>query len=248
MSEHIIGQQFALLVVFVAVFLIGVTAFAAGDNTNEPGIPLMDQQETVNLSTATFALGCFWGGDARYGAVEGVVRTRVGYAGGDKENPTYHNLGNHTESIQVDFNPEIVSYEELVDIFWRSHNPNSKAHSSQYANILFYHSDHQREVAERTKREVVESSNEKVYTELRRINAFYPAEAYHQKYRLRRSSRFIDILKEIYPDNEDLRDSTAAAKLNGFLAGHGTANQIKNLAGKLGLTEQARAELLARFG
>lgn len=248
MSKQLIDFTFSLVILVLLANLLGLTAFAAGENSEKTEIPLIDRREYKNVNTATFALGCFWGGDAKYGAVPGIIRTRVGYAGGTKEDPTYHNLGDHTESIQVDFNPEVVSYEELVDIFWESHDPNSRSYKTQYANILFYHDDHQKKIAERTKQELAEEGNEKVRTQVRSIEEFYPAEPYHQKYRLRGTSPFIGILKNIYPDSEDLRDSTAAARLNGFLAGHGTPDQVEDLTGKLGLTEDAREKLLNRFG
>ncbi len=248
MLKQFVDVAFTLLVVTLLINLIGLPAFAAEEKPEKADTPLLDQREYKNVKTATFALGCFWGGDARYGAVPGVVRTRVGYAGGAKENPTYHDLGNHTESIQVEFNPETVSYEELVEIFWESHDPYSRTRRTQYANILFYHNDHQKNVAERKKRELAEESDKKIRTSISPIEEFYPAEAYHQKYQLRQNSPFIDNLKDIYQDSANLRDSTAAARLNGFLAGYGTQDQLEDLTGKLGLTKAAREKLLKEFG
>jgi hypothetical protein len=142
----------------------------------------------------------------------------------------------------------VVSFEELVEIFWKSHNQNSKSYSNQYANILFYHNDSQKRVAETTKRELSKESEKKVFTRIEKIDKFYPAEAYHQKYQLKQTSPYIGIMKDIYPDPEDIRDSTAAARLNGFLSGHGNPEQVSELAGKLGLTRAARDKLLKRFG
>ena len=240
------GYGFVLLILVVnLVILTGLTGEAEPETAKKP---LVDRREYESLETATFAMGCFWGGDSLYGAVPGVVRTRVGYAGGTKENPTYHNLGDHTESIQVDYNPETVSFDDLVYIFWEHHNPGSKSYSTQYANILFYHNDHQKDVAGKTKKEIENEAEGKVFTQLKEIGKFYPAETYHQKYRLRQTNPFISIMKDIYPDSEDLRDSTAAARLNGFLGGHGSPDQVEQLAGKLGLTESAKDRLLKRFG
>ena len=240
--------SFFLVAMVLLANIVGLTGFVVEANSKYPDKPVIDQQTYEEVNTATFALGCFWGGDARYGAVPGVIRTRVGYAGGAKENPTYHNLGKHTESIQVDFNPKVVSYEELVDIFWNNHNPHSKSYSTQYANILFYHNNYQKRVAERTLQNLTGDSQKEVYTQIKEIKEFYPAESYHQKYQLRQSMPFIEIMENLYPDDEDLRDSTAAARLNGFLAGHGTPEQVEKLVGKLGLTEETREMLLKRFG
>ncbi|MEF8836854.1 MAG: peptide-methionine (S)-S-oxide reductase MsrA [Candidatus Bipolaricaulota bacterium] len=248
MLKQFIDLSFTLLVLIILANLVGVTAVAAEGKSEKAEIPLIDKREYENVHEATFALGCFWGVESKYGAVPGVIRTRVGYAGGAKEDPTYHDLGDHTESVQLEFNPEVVSYEDLVEIFWESHDPSSRSYSTQYANILFYHNDYQQKVAERTKQEFEEKRDKKVHTQVRPIEEFYPAEPYHQKYRLKQSSQFIGVLGDIYPDSEDLRDSTAAARLNGFLAGHGTPDQVEKLAGKLGLSEAARGKLLNRFG
>lgn len=248
MLKQFIDLSFSLLLLILLANLVGVTAVAAEGKSEEAEVPLIDQREYENVHTATFALGCFWGVESKYGAVPGVIRTRVGYAGGAKENPTYHDLGDHTESVQLEFNPEAVSYEDLVEIFWKSHDPGSRSYSTQYANILFYHDDYQKKVAERTKQELANEGDKKVQTQVRRIEEFYPAESYHQKYRLKQSSQFIEVVRAIYPESEDLRDSTAAARLNGFLAGHGTPSQVEKLTGKLGLTEDVREELLNKFG
>lgn len=248
MQNQLTGLTYALVSMIILINIFGVAGASSEKEGSNSTIPLLDRQEHETVRTATFALGCFWGGDAMYGAVPGVIRTRVGYAGGTMENPTYRNLGDHTESIQVDYDPEVVSFEELVELFWESHNPNSRGYSTQYANILFYHDDNQENIAERTKRELSSESEKEVYTRIKEIGEFYPAETYHQKYRLRQSSPYIGIMKDIYPDPEDIRDSTAAARLNGFLAGHGTPEQVNKLIGKLGLTRAARDKLLKSFG
>jgi peptide methionine sulfoxide reductase msrA/msrB len=99
---------------------------------NSP-IPIDQNMEDISTETAIFALGCFWGPDASFGALEGVVRTRVGYAGGTTENPSYKIIGDHTETIEIDYDPNIISYQELVEIFFDSHNPYTNSYSRQYA-------------------------------------------------------------------------------------------------------------------
>lgn len=82
----------------------------------------------VNIPTkkATFALGCFWAPDAYFGATKGVIRTRVGFTGGSKGAPTYRNLGDHTEAIELDYDPNEISYKQLLDIFWEIHDPTAR--------------------------------------------------------------------------------------------------------------------------
>ena len=87
------------------------------------GIPPIDRSVPEELKTATFAAGCFWAPDARFGVISGVVRTRVGYSGGAEENPTYYEMKDHTETLQLDYDPGRVSYVELLDVFFGAHNP-----------------------------------------------------------------------------------------------------------------------------
>lgn len=136
----------------------------------------------AELEKATFALGCFWGPEARFGAVEGVKTTRVGYAGGEKEDPTYHDLGDHTESVQLDYDSDKVGFEELLEIFWNSHDYNRRR-KTQYRSIAFYHNDRQKELIEETR-------PEDTVTDIRPMEKLYLAEDYHQKYRLRNSELF----------------------------------------------------------
>ncbi len=106
----------------------------------------------MSEETASFALGCFWNPDAQFGGLDGVIRTRVGYAGGEKENPTYQDLGNHTETTQIDYDSEEISYEELLEKFWEFHDYTEKK-KDQYKSVIFYHDEEQKEKAEASKPE-----------------------------------------------------------------------------------------------
>jgi methionine-S-sulfoxide reductase len=169
-----------------------------------------------------------------------VVRTRVGYAGGAKDKPTYTDLGDHTESIQIDFDPEVISYERLLQIFWSAHDPCSGGFGTQYKAILFYHNDAQKKAAEKSR----DSLKGKVVTELRAAPKFWPAEDYHQKYSLRNTRALMKEFEAIYPKAVDFMNSTAAARINGYLAGEGTAEQVRAEADKLGLTDAGLKKLL----
>jgi methionine-S-sulfoxide reductase len=177
--------------------------------------PPIDNIDSTKLKTATFAMGCFWGPDVLFGGVEGVFRTRVGYAGGKMGNPTYHNLGSHTETIQIEYDPNTILYNELLDIFFKNHNPYVKPYGSQYKSIVFYHDQEQKNIYE----EYIQSldNKKKLYTELREYNNFYIAEFYHQKYRLQSYSRLMSELREIYPDDEDFINSTLVARMNYYV-------------------------------
>jgi methionine-S-sulfoxide reductase len=175
--------------------------------------------------------------------VEGVIRTRVGYTGGEKPSPTYRSLGDHTESIQIDFDPSLVSYEKLMDIFWQSHDPSDRAWSRQYRNALFYHNEDQRRAAEKSKERIEAQTGEKVRTEILPASTFYPAEDYHQKFNLQRDSALTAEYDAIYPDPKDFVNSTAVARVNGYVSGYGTYAQLEREIEGLGLSEESRRRL-----
>jgi Peptide methionine sulfoxide reductase len=169
--------------------------------------------------TATFAVGCFWGPDAQFGALDGVVRTRVGYGGGTTADPTYHDLGDHTETFQVDYAPEQRSFRELLELVFRSHDPTQQTRKTQYQNIVFVETADQRDA-------LTDFLDEKGYTtdgiatRIEQHPQFHPAEDYHQKYTLRNKRTLTDAFETAGYNEEAIRESPAAAKLNAHAAGH----------------------------
>lgn len=156
----------------------------------------------------------------------------------------YHDLGDHTETVQIDYDPTRISYEELLDVFWKSHNPQHQSWSRQYMSVIFYHSQEQKRLAEETKKCIEERIGAKVATKILPASAFYRAEDYHQKYALRRYGQFLQDLKAVYPHEDELVDSTAAARVNGYVSGHGTIKELQVDIDKLGLSEEARRMLV----
>jgi len=167
----------------------------------------------------------------------------VGYAGGTKKNPTYHNLGDHTETIEVDYDPTLISYEQLLEVFWRSHDPTQRSWSRQYMAAVFYHNEDQKRRALETRERVQEKFATPLSTQILPATEFYAAEAYHQKYRLRQAPDLMDEFTRIYPNNEDFVNSTAAARVNGFLYGYGSAEDVDAAADRLGLSTNATRKL-----
>ena len=142
---------------------------------------------------ATFGAGCFWGVEQRFGKINGVVSTVVGYTGGKMENPTYKDVctdkTGHAEVVRVTYDPSIVSYEELLEYFWDMHNPTTLNRQgwdvgTQYRSAVFYHSEEQKEAALRLKEKLDKSAKYKkpIVTEIVPAGKFYRAEEYHQKY------------------------------------------------------------------
>jgi len=169
--------------------------------------------------TATFAVGCFWGPDAQFGALNGVVRTRVGYAGGTTADPTYHDLGDHTEAFQVDYVPEQRSFRELLELVFRSHDPTQQTRKTQYQNIVFAETADQRD-ALTAFLDANGYTADGIATRIEQHPQFHPAEDYHQKYTLRNKRTLTDAFETAGYDDEAIRESPAAARLNAHAAGH----------------------------
>lgn len=144
-----------------------------------------------NLEKATFAGGCFWCQDAVFRILKGVKSVSAGYSGGEISKPTYEQVSSgrtgHREAIQIEYDPKEVSYEDLLEVFWTSHNPTQKGGQGpdvgpQYEAAILYHDDKQKELALASKRALEKEIGEPVATEILPFRNFYPAEDYHQDY------------------------------------------------------------------
>ena len=150
---------------------------------------------------ATFGAGCFWGVEATFRQVPGVVDAAVGYAGGTMENPTYKDVCSdrtgHAEVVQIDFDPAQVSYEQLLDVFWDNHDPTTlnrqgPDEGSQYRSVIFFHSPEQ-EAAARASKEARDASGthrKPIVTAIEPASTFYRAEEYHQQFLARSGQSF----------------------------------------------------------
>jgi peptide methionine sulfoxide reductase msrA/msrB len=158
------------------------------ENTNDKIISLSDNEEI-----ATLAGGCFWCIEAPFEKVQGVVKAISGYAGGTKEDPTYKEVSSgktdYREAVQVYFDPQVISYAEILNIFWKQFDPTDDGGSFadrgfQYTSAVFYHDKDQKEIAEKSKRELDKSDifDEKIVTPIIEFTTFYPAEDYHQDF------------------------------------------------------------------
>ena len=145
------------------------------------------------MEKATFAAGCFWGVEAAFRQIKGVQATAAGYSGGSLQNPTYEDVRSdktgHAEAVQVEYDPAQVSYEELLDVFWNSHDPTTPDRQgpdvgSQYRSVIFYHSPEQQAAATASKERVEKSGKHRrpIVTEIVPAATFWRAEDYHQQY------------------------------------------------------------------
>jgi peptide methionine sulfoxide reductase msrA/msrB len=158
-------------------------------------------RESENLKKATFAGGCFWCTEADFEKLPGVVKVVSGYTGGQKENPTYAEVSSgktgHVEAVQVYYDPSKISYEELLDTFWKHIDPTDGGgqfvdRGPQYRSVIFYHDDEQKRLAEKSKDALGKSGkfNKPIATEILRFTRFYEAEEYHQDYYKNHSLRY----------------------------------------------------------
>ena len=149
--------------------------------------------EATKLETTTFGSGCFWCGEAVFEQLKGVKKVVSGYSGGTVVNPSYEEVSTgetgHAEVIQITFDPTVVSFDDLLEVFWKSHDPTQvdgqgNDHGTQYRSCIFYHSEEQKTAAEKSKQkhEKPGKNSAKIVTEITKFTAFYPAEDYHQDF------------------------------------------------------------------
>ena len=166
---------------FITTIFLGLIMAETENNT---------QQE---IEQATFGAGCFWCVEAVFERLAGVIDVQAGYAGGSTKNPIYEEIctgkTGHAEVIQINYNPRLINYEKLMHVFWKSHDPTTLNRQgadigTQYRSVLFYHSDKQREMAEKSMKRADQSGMHAnpIVTEIIPMGKFYPAEDHHQAY------------------------------------------------------------------
>lgn len=181
--------------------MLALLALAAcGEKPKEAAVPMTPPQESKTpapasgkTETATLGAGCFWCVEAVFQEVKGVISVESGYAGGPKANPTYEEVctGNtgHAEVCQIKFDPEVLTFKSVLEVFWKTHDPTTlnrqgNDHGTQYRSVVFYHSEEQKALAEKYKKDLDASGawSKPVVTEISPAPKFWIAEPYHQNY------------------------------------------------------------------
>ena len=161
-----------------------------------PNISKRDEEQEKDMSEtkseyAMLGGGCFWCIEAVYERLDGILSVTSGYAGGNKENPSYEEVctgrTGHAEVVQIEYDPEVITYEEILDIFWKVHDPTTPNRQgadigSQYRSIILYHNEEQKRIAEKAKEKAQSYFDDPVVTEIVSLSVFYRAEDYHQDY------------------------------------------------------------------
>lgn len=154
---------------------------------------MMNVQNPDGLATATFGAGCFWCVEAVYQRLDGVVSLESGYSGGEVKDPTYKEIctgkTGHAEVVRITYDPQKVSFAELLEVFWRTHDPTTLNRQgndvgTQYRSVIFYHDDEQKQIAEKSKEAASEAAiyDDPIVTEISPLTNYYAAEKYHQNY------------------------------------------------------------------
>ncbi|XP_057858574.1 peptide methionine sulfoxide reductase A5 isoform X2 [Cryptomeria japonica] len=208
-----------LLSLCVVKETLGIRLFEGGGNLGNKGSEVKDQQYKITV----FALGSFWRGEAAFGCVPGVIRTTAGYSGGTKLNPEYRLLGDHAEAVQVEYDPKLIRYEQLLNVFWSNHDATQVFGQGpdvgdQYRSIIFTSGNDEAKLAALSKeREQTKIRDNLVTTQIQEFETFYPAEPEHQKFELRQNSLLLQLIG-MMPEEEFAR-SSMATKLNSYAAG-----------------------------
>lgn len=150
-------------------------------------------------------------------------------------------MGDHTEAFQVDYDPEVISYEDLLNIFWKSHNPCRPSWSIQYMPAVFYHNEQQQQQALQTSKAFAKRGE--IKTAILPLKEFYLAEDYHQKYWLQNRKSLSKELRDYYPNFSDFVNSTVAARLNGYIGGDGGQKLLQEELDQYGLSVKAQKTL-----
>jgi Peptide methionine sulfoxide reductase len=214
---------------------------ASDDPSTE--LPPIDRNVPTETVQTAFALGCFWGPDALFGALDGVVRTCVGYAGGTTPAPTYENIGDHIETVRLTYDPDQITYADLLDHFWAYHDPVRAPLKRQYQPALFPYTDAQVEQARASRADAAAEHDDALSTEIIEDTAFTRAEPYHQKHKLRRHPTVFEPFRAMYPADQALADSPAAALANGYVGGYRAPARLDDDAPRLGLPPEATRAL-----
>jgi len=179
--------------VLCAVFILSAGAHLYSSSNQLRPEKKMSESSNSYKELATLGGGCFWCIEAVFETIDGITAVTSGYAGGTKENPTYKEVCSgktgHAEVVQIEYNPEKISYEEILDIFWKAHDPTTLNRQgadmgSQYRSIILFHNEKQKEIAEKSKQKLENSGyySDPIVTEIQPLSVFYPAEDYHQDY------------------------------------------------------------------
>jgi peptide-methionine (S)-S-oxide reductase len=205
----------------------------------------MDRAAPTTTETTVVALGCFWGVEAAFGALAGVVRTTVGFAGGSTPDPTYATIGDHAEAVRVEYAPAQLCYAALLDRFWTAFDPTLTPAKRRYQPLLIPQTERQTKQARGSWAEAAGQHEGAERVEIIDDGAFYAAALRHQKHMLRRYDDVAGALRARLRDERALARSPAATLATGYVGGHRDPARLADDQDRLGLPDDAIATLRA---
>ncbi|PIH00629.1 peptide-methionine (S)-S-oxide reductase [Clostridium combesii] len=201
--------------------------------------------EGNHIKKAYFSMGCFWSVEALFDSLDGVVKTYVGYTGGNTLFPTYNSIGDHLETLEVYYDSSKIAFENLLTIFEKNHNYIVRPNLLQYYSAIFYNNENEKELCLDWKKNKKEELNTEVLTRISPIEKFYYAEFYHQKYYVQLEPVIMSNLRSKFSTGNDLISSPLCHKLNAYLAGYGSLKELNKEIEDFNLSEDAKNRLLS---
>lgn len=207
------------------------------------GPPPIDRAAPTTTETTVLALGCFWGVEAVFGALDGVIRTTVGFAGGRAPNPTYAAIDDHAEAVRVEYAPTRLGYTALLDRFWSAFDPALTPAKRRYQPLLVPSTDGQAKEARVSRAEAAKHDGRARRVEIIDEGSFHPAALRHQKHLLRRYDEVTKALRARLPGERAFTRSPAATLATGYVGGNRDPSRLAEDQDRLGLPEEALATL-----
>ncbi|NFI06940.1 peptide-methionine (S)-S-oxide reductase [Clostridium botulinum] len=201
--------------------------------------------ERNHIKKAYFSMGCFWSVEALFDSLDGVVKTYVGYTGGNTLFPTYNSIGDHLETLEVYYDSSKIAFENLLTIFEENHNYIVRPNLLQYYSAIFYNNENEKELCLDWKKNKKEELKTEVLTKISPIEKFYYAEFYHQKYYVQLEPVIMSNLRSKFSTGNDLISSPLCHKLNAYLAGYGSLKELNKEIEGFNLSEDAKNRLLS---
>ncbi|KOR23908.1 peptide-methionine (S)-S-oxide reductase [Clostridium sp. L74] len=197
------------------------------------------------IKKAYFSMGCFWKMEALFDSLDGVVKTYVGYTGGNTLLPTYNSMGDHLETLEIYYDSSKITFENLLMVFEKNHNYTVRPNLLQYNSAIFYNNESEKEVCLIWKRNKGDELNKEILTNISPIKKFYYAEFYHQKYYVQLEPVIMSNLRSMFSTGNDLISSPLCHKLNAYLGGYNTFKNLNKEIKDFNLSQDAKNRLLS---
>lgn len=192
-----------------------------------------------NIKKAIFASGWFWSPDAQFGVLDGILQTRVGYSSGEEKNPTYENIKDHSECVEILYDSNVIKYKDLLKILKSTYNSSYASVMKQYASIIFYQEEEEKKEAI----EFLASLKKPNFTQIKKMSDFYLAENYHQKYYLQLNKELFKDIRSNFNSYEEALFSKTSSRINGYLTGKGNLKLFLSQEKELKISDKMKIRL-----